>query len=33
MDGGGVDIEGPGDFADGPAFADQGKGERLLIGA
>lgn len=31
MDGRRMDIEGPGDFADGPAFLDQGKGESLLI--
>ena len=33
MDGGRVDIEGPGDFADGSAFPDQGKRKQLLIGA
>ena len=31
MDGSWVDVEGSGDFADGPAFLDQGKGESFLI--
>ena len=33
MDGCWVDVEGPGDFADGPAFLHQGEGEGLLIRA
>jgi hypothetical protein len=33
MDGSWVDVEGPGDFADGPAFLDQREGEGLLIRA
>ncbi len=32
MDGGWVDVEGPGNLAYGPAFLDEGDGESFLIG-
>jgi len=32
MDGGRMDVEGSGDFADGPAFPDQGEGEDGIWG-